>query len=103
MMKMKLGKYLVLLVALFMVGCQENQCDELRTYDEIEYYYTQRTDGSYQVNIMNTDFGIMGYCQCYDLKNEKDSIFKARLDEAQLLNPGLYEVMLRNPNEYNCF
>ena len=100
---MKQLKLVVLLAVLFIVGCQENQCDELRTYDEIEYHYTQRTDGSYQVNIMNTDFGIMGYCQCYDLKNEKDSIFKVRLSEVKLSNPGLYEVMERNQNQYNCF
>ena len=100
---MKQLKLVVLLSVLFMAGCQENKCDELRTYDEIEYHYTQRTDGTYQVNIMNTDFGIMGYCQCYDIKNEKDSIFKARLSEVKVSNPGLYDVMLRNQNQYNCF
>ena len=100
---MKQLKLVVLSAVLFMAGCQENKCDELRTYDEIEYHYTQRTDGTYQVNIMNTDFGIMGYCQCYDIKNEKDSIFKARLSEVKVSNPGLYDVMLRNQNQYNCF
>ena len=100
---MKQIKLLFILMVLPFIGCQENQCDEIRTYDEIEYHYAQRTDGTYQVSILGSDFGIMGYCQCYDLKNEKDSIFKARLSEAKLSNPGLYEVMERNQNQYNCF
>ena len=100
---MKQLKLVALALVIFMTGCKENKCDEIRMYDEIEHYYTQRTDGTYQVNILSNGFDSMDLCQCQDLKNEKDSIFEARLDEAKLLNPGLYEVMLRNQNQYNCF
>ena len=97
---MKQIKLLFILMVLPFIGCQNDKCDELGVYTEVEHIYTQRTDGSYQVNILENNKGTMGYCQCWNLKNEKDSIWENRINEA---NPILQEVMLRNPNEYNCF
>ena len=93
-------KLVGIVTILFLIGCQEDRCDEIRMYDEVEHSYTQKTDGTYQVNILKKNKGAMGYCDCYRLKNENDSIWEAKLEGA--IEP-LQNVMLRNPNEYNCF
>jgi hypothetical protein len=100
LLSMKGLKLVGVMMILFLIGCQEDKCDEIVMRYDVEHIYIQRTDGSYQVNIKEIRQGAVGYCQCWELKNENDSLWEVDVAAA---NPTLRVVMENNPNECNCF